>query len=63
MERAFSILIHKSFENYMGPTSLFVERSGSAICLILSIKLHRWENVCQMTTNALYKTVQHQKPH
>ncbi len=30
-----SVLIHKSVEDYMGPTSLFVERSGSAICLIL----------------------------
>ncbi len=30
VERSFSILIHKSVENYMGQTSLFVERSGSS---------------------------------
>ncbi len=30
----FSILIHKSIENNMGQTILFVERSGSTICLI-----------------------------
>ncbi len=35
VERSFSILIHKSVENYMGPMSLFVEQSGSAVCLIL----------------------------
>ncbi len=31
----FSVLIHKSVENYMGQMSLFVERSGSVVCLIL----------------------------
>ncbi len=35
VERLFSVLIHKSVENYMGQMSLFVERSGSAVCLIL----------------------------
>ncbi len=35
VERSFSVLIHKSVENDMGQTSLFVERSGSAVCLIL----------------------------
>ncbi len=34
VERSF-VLIHKSVENDMGQKSLFVERSGSAVCLIL----------------------------
>ncbi len=29
------VLIYKSVENDMGQMSLFVERSGSAVCLIL----------------------------
>ncbi len=35
VERLFSVLIHKLVENYMGLTRLFVEQSGSAVCLIL----------------------------
>ncbi len=35
MEQLFFVLIHKSVENSLGPTNLFVEQSGSAICLIL----------------------------
>ncbi len=35
VEWLFSILIHKSVENDIGQTSLFVECSGSAVCLIL----------------------------
>ncbi len=35
VEWLFSVLIHKLVENLMGQTSLIVERSGSAICLIL----------------------------
>ncbi len=35
VERSFSFHIHKLVENDMGPTILFVERSGSAMCLIL----------------------------
>ncbi len=34
MERLFSVLLHKSVENDMGQTSLFLERSGPAVCLI-----------------------------
>ncbi len=35
VELSFSVLIHKSVENDMGQTSLFVKRSESAVCLIL----------------------------
>ncbi len=37
VEQSFSVLIHKSVENCMGQTSLFVEQSGSAFWLILYI--------------------------
>ncbi len=33
-EQSFSVLIHKPVENDMGEKSLFVERYGSAVCLI-----------------------------
>ncbi len=46
VEQSFSVIIQKSVENYMGPTSLFVERSGSAVCVIWQIKLHCSENGC-----------------
>ncbi len=35
VERSFSVIIHKSVGNDMDRPSLFVERSGSAVCLIL----------------------------
>ncbi len=41
VEQSFSVIIQKSVENYMGPTSLFVERSGSAVCVIWQITLQR----------------------